>query len=142
MKKAPTGETQSQGAVMATRPASAALNVMDTSGLPYLIQVKSIAVTVATAAARLVFMNAMPAISAFSAVSIATVEAPLKPNQQNHRINTPSAHAVMLCPGMARALPFLSYFPMRGPSIHAPRQAIAPPTMCTQVLPAKSWKPI
>ena len=33
-KKAPSGETQSQGAVMATRPASAALKVIDTSGLP------------------------------------------------------------------------------------------------------------
>ena len=32
--KAPKGVTQSQPAVMATRPASAALRVMETSGLP------------------------------------------------------------------------------------------------------------
>ena len=34
MKNAPTGVTQSQPAVTATRPASAALNVMETSGFP------------------------------------------------------------------------------------------------------------
>ena len=127
---------------MATSPASAALNVMETSGFPYLSQVKTIATTVATAAARFVFINAMPAVTASSAVAIATVDAPLNPNQQNHRMKTPRAQAVMLCPGIALALPSLSYLPMRGPSIHAPRQAMPPPTMCTQVLPAKSWKPI
>ena len=63
-----------------------------------------------------------------SSLAIATVEPPLNPNQQNHRINTPKAMAVRLWPGIARALPSLSYLPIRGPSIQAPRQAVTPPT--------------
>ena len=70
-----------------------------------------------------------------------TVDAPLKPNQQNQRMNTPSAAAVRLWPKMARGFPFLSYLPIRGPSIVAPMRAQMPPTMWTQVEPAKSWKP-
>lgn len=53
-------------------------------------------VVVATAAARFVFMNTSEADAASSAVAIATVEPPLKPNQQNQRMNTPRAAAVRL----------------------------------------------
>src|SRR5699024_6822412 len=80
------------------------------------------------------------ASSISASVDIATVEPPLNPNQQNQRINTPSAMAAILCPGIALAFPFLSYFPIRGPSIAAPGHAMSSPTMCTQVDPAKSWK--
>ena len=141
MKNAPTGLTISQPAVMATRPARVPLKVMETSGFLYRIQVKIMVAQVATAAAMLVFMNTSEALSMLSSLERLTVLAPLKPNQQNHRINTPVASAVMLWPGMARGLPSLVYLPIRGPSIAAPMQAVMPPTICTAVLPAKSWKP-
>ena len=69
-------------------------------------------------------------------------EPPLKPNQQNHRMKTPSAPAVRLWPGMAWGLPSLSYLPMRGPSMAAPSRAMTPPTLWTAAEPAKSWKPM
>ena len=141
MMAAPTGETQSHPAVMATRPAREALKVMETSGLPYRHQVKIIVTTVAMAAARFVFMKTREAEAASSAVLMATVEPPLNPNQQNQRMKTPRATAVMLWPRMALGLPFLSYLPMRGPRSAAPRQAIRPPTLWTCAEPAKSWKP-
>ena len=90
-----------------------------------------------TATARFVFTKIFPAVTTASP-SIETVEAPLKPNQQNQRINTPNAPNVRLCPGIAFAFPFLSYFPIRGPRISAPTNAATPPTICTAVEPAKS----
>ena len=98
-------------------------------------------VSVATAAARLVLKNTRPAETISSSLSMPTVLAPLKPNQQNQRMNTPSAAMDRLWPRMARGLPSFPYLPMRGPSIFAPIKAHTPPTMCTQVEPAKSWKP-
>jgi hypothetical protein len=61
---------------------------MDTSGLPSLIQVKSMVVQVATAGATVVVTR----IDAKVGTSVAA--APLKPYQANHRINTPSAPRV------------------------------------------------
>ena len=126
---------------MATRPASAPLKVSETSGLPYRTHETISAATVASAAARLVLKQIRPAEIIVSSPVMLTVEPPLKPNQQNHRMKTPSAMAVRLWPGMARGVPALLYLPMRGPSIHAPRQAVTPPTKWTAVEPAKSWKP-
>ena len=54
---------------------------------------------------------------------------------------TPRAAAVRLLPRIAVGFPFLSYLPIRGPSIQAPMQAHTPPTIWTAVEPAKSWKP-
>ena len=71
-----------------------------------------------------------------------TVEAPLNPNQQNQRMNTPSAAMLRLWPRIARGFPSLPYLPTRGPSIFAPIRAHTPPTMWTAVDPAKSWNPI
>ena len=51
--------------------------------------------SVAIAAARFVFTNTTDASSAPPSV-METVDAPLKPNQQNHRINTPSAPSGIL----------------------------------------------
>ena len=96
---------------------------------------------VATAAARLVLTKMRLAFTNVSSPVIETVEQPLKPNQQNHRIKQPSAANVRLWPGMAFALPSFVYLPMRGPTIFAPMSAHRPPTICTAVLPAKSWKP-
>ena len=88
----------------------------------------SITVTVATAAARLVVTKILPALT-IAAPSMETVEAPLKPNQQNQRINTPSAPTVRLCPGIALDFPSLEYLPIRGPRIIAPINAAIPPTI-------------
>ena len=137
---APAGLTISQPAVIPTSPAKAPLSVIDTSGFLYLIHVKIIVVTLATAALKLVFINILPARAMLSP-SIFTVEQPLKPNQQNHKMNTPSAPITILCPGIALEFPSLSYFPMRAPSILAPTKAATPPTICTAVEPAKSWNP-
>ena len=86
-----------------------------------------ITVTVATAAARLVVTKILPALT-IASPSILTVEAPLNPNQQNQRINTPKAPTVRLCPGIAFDLPSLPYLPIRGPRMAAPTKAIHPPT--------------
>ena len=51
---APRQSVTSQGAVIATSPAREAFRHIDTSGLPYLIHVKIIQVTVATAGATVV----------------------------------------------------------------------------------------
>ena len=67
-----------------------------------------------------------------------TVDAPLKPNQQNQRINAPRAAKVILCPSIAWGLPFCHTLPIRGPRIAAPIIAHMPPTICTAVEPAKS----
>src|SRR5699024_7827155 len=95
----------------------------------------------ATAADIFVLKNTRPAVSISASLSMPTVDAPLKPNQQNQRMKTPSAAKVMLCPSIARGLPSLSYLPIRGPKIFAPTSAQIPPTICTAVEPAKSWKP-
>ena len=87
-----------------------------------------ITVQVATAAARLVVTKILPAVT-IASPSMLTVEQPLKPNQQNQRMKTPRAPMVRLWPGMAFGLPFLSYFPIRGPRIRAPMKAATPPTI-------------
>ena len=100
MIAAEVGDTVSQPAVIATRPAKLPFNDMETSGFLYLIHVIIITVQVATAAARLVVTKILPA-ETMASPSMETVEAPLKPNQQNQRTNTPRAPNVKLCPGMA-----------------------------------------
>ena len=50
----PRASTTSQPAVIATRPAREALRLIETSGLPFLIQVKIIVTQVATAGAQVV----------------------------------------------------------------------------------------
>ena len=95
----------------------------------------------ATAADMLVLTKISPAETRVSSPVMETVEAPLNPNQQNHRMNTPSAPRDRLWPRIARGLPSLSYLPSRGPRVAAPMQAQMPPTMWTAVEPAKSWKP-
>ena len=141
MQKAPTGVTMSQPAVMPTRPAKAPLSVMETSGFLYLIQVMVMAPMAATAAERFVLTKILEAETRVSSPVMETVDAPLKPNQANQRMNTPRAAKVMLQPGMALGLPSSLYLPMRGPTMAAPINAATPPAICTAVEPAKSWKP-
>ena len=82
---APAASVTSQGAVIATRPASDAFKHIETSGLPYLIHVNIIHVTVANAGAIVVVRN--------TDASWPTLvhAAPLNPSQPNHKINTPNA---------------------------------------------------
>jgi hypothetical protein len=40
----------------------------------------------------------------------------LKPNHQNHKINTPKAPNIKLCPGIAFTVPSVLYFPILGPT--------------------------
>jgi hypothetical protein len=47
----------------------------------------------------------------------------------------------MLWPMMGRTVP-PTYLPRRGPTMIAPTSAAQPPTECTSVEPAKSWKPM
>ena len=60
MMQAPSASVTSQGAVIATKPAREALRHMLTSGLPYLIQVKIMQVTVASAGATVVVRKMEP----------------------------------------------------------------------------------
>ena len=57
---APKASATSQGAVIATRPAKEAFKHIETSGLPYFIQVKIIHTTVATAGAIVVVTKMAP----------------------------------------------------------------------------------
>ena len=68
----------------------------------------------------------------------AKVEAALKPNQPNRRMNVPSMAIGMWWPGSARGVPSLANLPMRGPSTRAPASAATPPIRCTTPEPAKS----
>ena len=137
MIAADVGETVSQPAVIATRPARDPFSDIETSGFLYLTHVMIRTVTVATAAARLVVTKILPAVT-IASPSMLTVDAPLNPNQQNQRMNTPKAPMVRLCPGIAFDLPLLEYFPIRGPRMMAPIKAATPPTICTAQEPAKS----
>ena len=122
---------------MATRPASEAFRHIETSGLPYLTQVNTIQVTVASAGAIVVVTNTLPSCSTV------VHAAPLNPYQPSHRINTPREAATRLCPGKAFTFvtfpeASLSNLPIRGPRIDAPTRAAIPPTMWMQLDPAKS----
>ena len=64
--------------------------------------------------ARLVVTKILPALT-IASPSMLTVDAPLNPNQQNQRMNTPKAPMVRLCPGIALDLPSFPYLPIRGP---------------------------
>ena len=81
------GCTKAHGAVIATRPASMPLTIIPGSGflLPVYI-VKNIAVAAPNAAAMAVFV----ATTAKRTSVAAKVEAALKPNQPNSRMNVPS----------------------------------------------------
>ena len=75
-----------------------------------------------------------------SKVPAASCEAPLKPNQPNHRMKVPSAAIGMLEPGIGFTVS-PKYLPIRGPMMIAPIRAAQPPVECTRVEPAKSEKP-
>ncbi len=79
-----------------TRPANAPFKVMETSGLPYLYQVVTMAIIPDAAAARLVFKNITAILRSVPPIVLPA----LKPNKPNQRMKTPRAPKVKLCPGM------------------------------------------
>ena len=85
----PRASRLAQPAVIPTSPAREALRHIETSGLPFLIQVKSIQTTVATPGAMVVVRKIEPS----SSTEVAA--APLKPYQPNQRMKTPSAPIVI-----------------------------------------------
>src|SRR5262245_2012951 len=120
----PTGPTKPEAGVMATRPATAPVQIPMTVGLPRNIHSTSIQVKPAVAVAMWVTSMAMPACRPAD-----TAEPALKPNQPTHNIEAPMKVNTMLCAGPES---------LRLPST---RQAIRPATpelTCTTVPPAKS----
>ena len=75
--------------MIATRPARDAFKHIETSGLPYLIHVKIIHTTVATAGATVVVRKIEPSV--FKSVAAA----PLNPYHPNQSMKQPSAPSVI-----------------------------------------------
>ena len=111
MTAAAHGATKAQGAVMATRPASMPLAIMPGSGLPVRLVIHSIAATAPKAPAIAVFVAT---VANWMSVA-AKVEAALKPNQPNSRMNVPSMAIGMWWPGIARGVPSAENLPTAGP---------------------------
>src|SRR5919109_5233294 len=119
MAAAAHGCTKAHGAVIATRPASMPLAIMDGSGFDVRAITQSMAMTAPKAPAMAVL--AATTVKRWSVA--ANVEAALKPNQPNSRMNVPSMAIGMWWPGMARALPSGPNLPRRGPRTIAPASA-------------------
>ena len=135
MTIAERGVTASQPAVIATRPARQPLSAIEKSMRLSSAMPETIAARMPAAAASVVFTSTRETTCG----SALRAEAPLKPNQPNQSRNTPIVASGMLWPMIAMGFP-LTYFPMRGPSSRMPESAAQPPTLCTKVEPAKSWK--
>ena len=102
--------------------------------MPTRIMTQNMAATAPKAAAMAVLAATTP-----KRMSVTdNVEAALKPNQPNSRMNVPSMAIGMWWAASVRGLPSAPYLPMRGPSTRAPARAAAPPIMCTTPEPAKS----
>jgi hypothetical protein len=78
--------------------------------LPPFTHVMNIAITAPAAPASTVVTA-----TGVTALSAASSEPGLKPNQPTRRMNTPTMAKGIEWPGMARGLPSGPYFPMRGP---------------------------
>ena len=115
----PHGLVKAHGAVIATRPASMPLAIIPGSGLPVFLIITNIDTTAPKAPAIAVLAAT---VANWTSVA-AKVEAALKPNQPNSRMNVPSIAIGMWWPGMALAVPSLLNLPMRGPSTMAPASA-------------------
>src|SRR5215472_13079729 len=120
----PAGPTKPEAGVIATRPATAPVQMPITVGFPRAAHSTNIQVSAATAVAICVTVIAMPAC-----MPADVAEPALKPNQPTHKSDAPMKVSTTLCAGPLS---------LRGPSI---RQAINPATpelTCTTVPPAKS----
>ena len=81
--------------MIATRPATAAVTIPSTLGLPFLTHSMNIQVRAAAPVHTWVTSMAMPA-----APSAARALPALKPNQPTHSMEAPTTVKVMLCGGM------------------------------------------
>src|SRR5216683_6488570 len=120
----PTGPTKPDAGVIATRPATAPVQMPMTVGLPRSAHSTNIQVSAAVAVATCVTVMAMPACM-FAAVA----EPALKPNQPTHNSEAPMKVSTMLCPGAVS---------WRLPSMIAHINPATPALICTTVPPAKS----
>ena len=124
MASEPSGPTKPEAGVIATRPATAPVQMPITVGLPRWIHSTSIHTKPAVAVANCVTAIAMPAC-----MPAVTAEPALKPNQPTHSSEAPINVRTMLWPGpVSRRLP----------SIRAHISPATPELMCTTVPPAKS----
>ena len=80
------GDTKAHGAVMATRPASMPLAIIPGSGLPVRRVIHSMATMAPNAPAIAVFVATVANCTSVAA----NVDAALKPNHPNNRMNVPS----------------------------------------------------
>ena len=135
MTAAAHGATKAHGAVMATRPASMPLAIMPGSGLPVRHMIQNIATIDAEGTGD---GGVGRHDGELDVGRRRSVDAALKPNQPNSRMNVPSMAIGMWWPGSARGVPSLANLPMRGPSTMAPASAATPPTVWTTPEPAKS----
>ena len=131
------GATNAHGAVIATSPASMPLHVIEMSGFPHFAFVHAIAATAAAHADSNVFTATTPMRRSVAP----NVEPGLKPIQPNVSTSVPITTYPRLCPGNARGVPSLRYFPILGPRIIARASAAQPPVACTTPDPAKSTAP-
>src|SRR5215472_17249789 len=120
----PTGPTKPEAGVMATRPATAPVQMPTTVGLPFSIHSTIIQVKPAVAVAVWVTSMAMPAWR-----PALTAEPALKPNQPTHSKAAPIIVSTMLWGGPVS---------VRFPSIRAAIRPAVPELTCTTVPPAKS----
>src|SRR5579862_4296024 len=134
---AEVGETNAQGAVMATNPASIPLQAMVISGFPKRKYQTNMATAEPVTADRLVFI----AITEIRRSVAPRVEPGLKPIHPNKRIKVPVTTNTRLWAGKTLTLPSGPYLPRRGPRMIAKAMAAKPPTACTTVEPAKSTYP-
>src|SRR5689334_8416023 len=131
------GATNAHGAVIATRPASMPLHVIEMSGFPHFQLVHAIAITAPADAASRV----LTATTAMRRSVEPNVDPGLKPIHPKVRTSVPITTYPRLWPGIARAVPSFRYFPMRGPRSIASARAAQPPVACTTPEPAKSTAP-
>ncbi len=88
--------TESQFAVMPTKPARMPFKAMDRSGFLNLYQAKAMAITPPMAAASVVFTAMSITVLVFSAPTMASWLPGLNPYQPIHKINTPRVEMVRL----------------------------------------------
>src|SRR5271168_4652224 len=107
------GDTNAQGAVIATRPASIPLQAIVISGLPNSLYHRSIAAAEPATAARFVFT----ATTEMRRSVAPSVDPGLKPIHPKSKRNVPVTTNTMLEAGNARGFPSDPYLPSRGPRI-------------------------
>src|ERR1700676_1771179 len=137
----PTGFTNPEGAVIATRPARNPLPVIEASGFPYTNHMYNIALISPVALANMV-LTAIELMRRPPLPDAPRVEPGLKPNQPNAKMRQPVTTSTMSWARMTCGLPSRENFPIRGPRIMAMAKALRPPTACTTPEPAKSQYPL